>query len=149
MTLLAIDPGVSGGIAWSHGNGAFAEAVPMPGTERQIALLLNRITEGVGWHAYIEDLPLGMGFKVNPSAMAKLHGNAGFVRGVLAAGNVHEVRPQVWQSGLGLKNTDKLPYDAWKRYLKAKAQELHPEHKVTLKTADALLILEYARRQYL
>lgn len=36
---------------------------------------------------------------------------------------------------------------AWKNKLKAEAQRLFPSIKVTLKTADALLIYEYAKKE--
>jgi len=56
-----------------------------------------------------------------------------------------EVRPQVWQGALGLGHKDKSqPPSAWKNKLKSKAQLLFPEEHVTLKTADALLILHAA-----
>ena len=53
--------------------------------------------------------------------------------------------PKVWQASLGLGGKASCAnYNAWKRKLKAKAQELYPHLDVTLKNADALLILHYA-----
>lgn len=83
------------------------------------------------------------------------------------------VRPQKWQASLslGLAGKQKGEYTphmseveritekrritninarikhAWKAKLKEHAQRLHPQLHVTLSTADALLILEYGKRQ--
>lgn len=55
--------------------------------------------------------------------------------------------PQAWQKALSLGKKDGYGYEAkknWKNKLKAKAQEYYPDTKVTLWSADALLILKYA-----
>lgn len=67
----------------------------------------------------------------------------GFLLGVLMSHSfkIVTVTPQRWQKELGLgKSEGDKP--AWKRKLKAKAEQLYPTAKVTLKTADALLMLE-------
>ena len=59
-----------------------------------------------------------------------------------------EVTPVVWQRGLGIPVRKKdESRSQFKGRLKAKAQQLFPQVKVTLKTADALLISEYCRRK--
>lgn len=71
----------------------------------------------------------------------------GFLQGILMAYDIPliTVRPQLWQSSLHLGNKDKnASKTEWKNYLKGKAQEYFPSLKITLKTADALLILRYA-----
>lgn len=47
----------------------------------------------------------------------------------------------------GVKKTGGETRDAFKNRLKAKAQQLFPQAKVTLATADAILLAEYCRRR--
>jgi hypothetical protein len=56
------------------------------------------------------------------------------------------VRPQSWRKALGLGTSGNLKPKDWTNKLKTKAQQLCPHCKVTLKTTDALLIREYAKR---
>jgi hypothetical protein len=73
----------------------------------------------------------------------------GFIRGLLAANLIetHLVRPQTWQAGIpGLHGVKEKP--ARKRLLKEHAARLFPTAKITLSTADALCIADYARRQH-
>jgi hypothetical protein len=56
------------------------------------------------------------------------------------------LKPDWWQKALRLgKSADHG--DRWKAHLKGRAQALFPRVEVTLKTADALLILEAGRMQ--
>lgn len=78
-----------------------------------------------------------------------LYGHYQMLRGFLIASNVphEEVLPQRWQKALGIPSREKGTTDNhWKNVLKAKAQKLYPHAPVTLATADALLLAEYARR---
>jgi len=60
---------------------------------------------------------------------------------------VELVRPQKWQKALGLGSASGCASKTeWKNKLKAAAQRLYPHLKPTLATADALLILDFARR---
>jgi hypothetical protein len=54
---------------------------------------------------------------------------------------VVEVHPKAWQKAVGLTKPKKTKQDVWKRMLRDKAQELFPGKHITLKTADAYLIL--------
>jgi crossover junction endodeoxyribonuclease RuvC len=65
----------------------------------------------------------------------------GFLRGLLSAMKVPfvEVTPQAWQAKMGCRTRGD------KNVSKAKAQQLWPNHKITHRNADALLIAEYAR----
>lgn len=57
------------------------------------------------------------------------------------------VVPETWQTEIGLPHKKQTRSDnAWKNVLKQKAQQLFPEHKVTLWNADAILLAEYCRR---
>lgn len=55
--------------------------------------------------------------------------------------------PKRWQQGLGIEPRIREETDTvWKNRLKAVAQGLFPDVKVTLWNADAILIAEYCRR---
>lgn len=60
-----------------------------------------------------------------------------------------QIVPRVWQRALGMKRDKGETDSKWKGRLKAKALELYPRVKVTLATADALLMAEYCRRKHL
>lgn len=68
---------------------------------------------------------------------------------LIAAGIPYEiVPPQRWQKGLGIPGRRKDEgKPAWKRRLLQYAQRLYPDMKVTLATADALLLATYAQRK--
>ena len=82
--------------------------------------------------------------------MVKLNANSAYIRGVLWALKVQlvMVRPAKWQQFFSLGKRSGCASDTeWKNKLKAEAQRRFPDLKVTLKTADALLICDYAWRQ--
>ena len=58
---------------------------------------------------------------------------------------VNRVTPQKWIKYHGLGVRGQLTNTQWKNKLKARAQDLFPQIKVTLALADALLIMDYAR----
>lgn len=145
--ILAIDPGANGGIAYSL-NGVVT-AMPMPDTEGDIRDLIMPLLV-YGPEVWIEQV--GGFVKGSPapgSAMFNFGRNVGFLHGLLAAGKarVRVVTPQKWQKELSLGDKKSHKGNGWKNHLKERAQQLYPDLKVTLKTADALLILEHARRQ--
>ena len=60
---------------------------------------------------------------------------------------MYTVLPNNWIKWVGCPKA--LPVADRKRWLKAKAKELYPElNKVTLATADAILITHYAKEEY-
>lgn len=75
----------------------------------------------------------------------------GFLRGLLTAVEVpfEEVHPRSWQKALGIPKRDKNESKTqFKNRLKTRAQQLYPKEKVTLKTADALLLATYCQRKH-
>ena len=73
--------------------------------------------------------------------------NCGFVRGAaMGLGfRVELVRPQKWQKHFSLGTIkDAGGKGPWKRKLKEEAQRRFPTAEITLKTADAVLILDWA-----
>jgi len=145
MTILGIDPGKSGGIAWITDGKPCVEK--MPETLKDLWDLVQELS-GVRWSnhgvteikAYLELVHSSpqMGVK-----SAFTFGNGfGHLEMALTAASIpfERVRPQVWQKSLGcLTKGDK-------NVSKRKAQELFPELKVTHATADSILIAEYGRR---
>ena len=143
MNYIAIDPGVGGGIAYTDTDGS-VHALPMPATLHDISKelhLLSRSTFGPVT-VFLEELPKFAG-KMSGSSMATMFRNYGRLEGILASLNarIEYLPPKKWQSILGLG--DKATHgNRWKAHLKGRAQALYPNLSVTLKTADALLILE-------
>lgn len=146
-TLVAIDPGASGGIAWQQ-DGEKACCIAMPQTEGDLITFLRERDAQPTF--YLENLVKHMGGGIPGSAMAVYASNWGFLKGAIQRGGdpLHLVAPAKWQTALSLGNSKRHKNKgAWKNHLKAEAQRLYPHLAVTLKTADALLILAYAKQQ--
>jgi hypothetical protein len=151
-SILGVDPGVNGGIAWITDGKPCVEK--MPDTLQDLWDLLCDIKQGQGLSpglrlsvavegckAYIEQVHSSpqMGVK---SAFTFGQGYGRLEMALTAAGVPFErVRPQAWQKALGcLTKGDK-------NVSKRRAQELYPQLKITHATADALLIATYGTRQ--
>lgn len=148
MKLLAIDPGVSGGFAWCDGDAV--GCCPMPQTEGDVLDKLREISAGGIRSILIEDQNGFCGNACPGSAMFNFGRGFGFILGASQAlgFSIELVRPQKWQKALSLgSKKDVGGSGPWKRKLKEQSQRLFPYQDVTLKTADALLILHYARNQ--
>ena len=154
VTVIGIDPGASGGISIlnphsSPGN-PVVESLKMPETESDVWDVFRKSTSAVMF-AVIEQLTGFVGEAVPSHTMFKLGRNYGMLRGMMVAGQIpyELVTPQKWQKALGIPSRNKKESKGqWKNRLKEKAQQLFPKLKVTLATADSLLIMEYARRRY-
>lgn len=148
--LLAIDPGAGGGLAWIDVEGN-PHCMSMPATEGDVldALRELRSTHDIS-HAHVEEVGGYCGVGMPGSAMFKFGRGFGFMLGALMAMGVRVelVKPQKWQKHFSLgtvrQSGGKTP---WKNKLKSEAQRRFPSLAVTLKTADALLILDYAKAQ--
>ena len=157
-TIIAIDPGMNGGIALLDIARALLPSrdkyydvdgdvivMKMPDT---ITDLHNFFSGIVGNKiVYLEDVHTMPGQGIASSGK--------FMRGV---GNLEStavchnckliyVRPQVWQKALGLLTKKGDSKTQHKNKIKAFAQQRYPNIKVTLATADALAILEYAKEK--
>jgi hypothetical protein len=144
MTITAIDPGKNGALAtWDDETGRIL-AHPMPDTEGDILDLLECLAPAV---IYLEQVGGFIGRPQPGSAMFNFGRNYGFLLGACAGLKipVYLVTPQKWQKGLGLPGSGGDP-KGHKNRLKAEAQRRYG--KATLKTCDALLILEWARGQH-
>lgn len=148
MIIIGIDPGKGGGLAlYDPDNPMAMSADKMPSTEKDTWEWFRTLAHTPERsHAYIERVHSTpqMGVK---SAFTFGHGY-GFLRGCMIGHGLpfEEVRPAQWMRAFGLKKAKTETHTQWKNRLKAKAQELFPHLKVTLGTADALLICEYGRR---
>lgn len=153
QTVIGIDPGVNGGIAWIADGKACVEK--MPDTLEDLWDLICDIVSGkgggpearlntavLGCRAYIEQVSSSPQMGV-VSAFSFGRGYGNLEMALTAAGVPFErVRPQVWQKSLGcLTKGDK-------NVTKRKAQEIFPGIKVTHATADSLLIAAYGTKQH-
>jgi len=141
-TVIGIDPGKNGGIAWIRDGKPCVEK--MPETLRDLWEVFTSILGGMDYPesvvAYLEQVHSSpqMGVK---SAFTFGQGMGHLEMALTAAGiPFARVRPQAWQKAMGcLTGGDK-------NISKRRAQELFPPLKITHATADALLIAEYGRR---
>jgi Holliday junction resolvasome RuvABC endonuclease subunit len=146
MTIIGIDPGKNGGIAWITDGKPCVEK--MPETLHDLWQLIEDIDRNAeptlpyqpDCKAYIEAVHSSpqMGVK---SAFTFGNGFGHLEMALTGAGIPFErVRPQVWQKTMGCMTKGD------KNVSKRRAQELFPSVKLTHSTADALLIAEYGRR---
>lgn len=155
--IIAVDPGKSGGFAWSFQD--LVRLQPMPATQGEILQTIREyvreaLCTPIGSSSTVAYMELVGGFiQGNPvpgSAMFAFGHGVGFIVGVLQTLGIRtiQVRPQKWQKhfSLGTKS-ECATTSVWKNKLLAEAQRRYPNQKITLKTADALLILDYAREQ--
>lgn len=154
---VGIDPGKSGGLVLlSPGN---VEAVSMPQTERDIWEWFDELPQPpTSVSAVIEKVGgyLGEGSEAPGSAMFNFGWGYGGLRMALVAAGVpfEEIAPRTWQKALKISPRKKAgrkfteSKSQWKQRLRAHAQQLFPSQKVTLATADAMLIALYCKRQH-
>lgn len=155
MLYIGIDPGQTGGIAYIVSDETTdAAAEKMPATECDIWTSLCGYDED-DTRVVIEKVGPARGKdgrKQGVSSAFKFGRNYGFLRGCVVASGVpfDEVAPQKWQREFGLvfPGTMNLTPTEKKNRHKAKAQQLFPHLKITHAIADALLIAEWARRQW-
>ena len=141
---MGIDPGQSGGIAVIRGTGRVMILELMPVTERDIWLRLKGLTVHKAYIEKVHAMP-----QQGVSSTFKFGCGYGGLRMALTAAGIpfDEVTPQAWQKALGIvKRAKTESKNDHKKKLLQKAQQLFPNVKITLKTADALLIAEYCRR---
>lgn len=160
-TLLAIDPGAKGALVLDTSCGP-VEFHKMPETTADLWQLINSIQLGAQTGAfdgtdnsgkircYLEKVSGYAGGPGQPGgAMFTFGRGFGHLEMALIAAGIPtiEVPPQRWQKELGCGNSKQhASKTAWKNHLKGIAQQLYPNHTITLQFADAALILEYARR---
>jgi hypothetical protein len=145
MTILAIDPGASGGMAWH--NDLSSDCFAMPKTDLEVIQDLAVMNTDV---VYVERVSGFIGHPHPGGAMFKFGRGYGFILGALMAfgRRVILVSPQAWQKHLSIGTSRGLKKTEWKRKLMDEAKRRFPDvQSISLRTADALLILDYAIRQ--
>lgn len=145
MTVIAIDPGRSGGIAvkWPRGD---VEAFRMPETVHDMAALFRELSglPDDECRAVLENVH-SMPHDGTSSAFA-FGRNFGQIEGILAALAIpyELVAPTGWMKRVG--SLPKVKAER-KRALKAFAQRTYPNLKITLMTADALALLAVTTKE--
>lgn len=163
--IVAIDPGTSGGIAWTHWDGKTILTCSNDKRKTFIEWMHGNF-EGEEYGGIFEPLPRPVIFvekvsgyypkpKIVPGqkpefnlqassfSMFNFGKSAGIVLGICEAFDIKpmEVMPAVWQKALFTKKSGTR--NQWKNILKEIAQRRYPDVKVTLNNADALLLLSY------
>lgn len=143
-TFLGIDPGASGGLAALGKHGDYC---PMPKTEPDTWSWFAQWTD----QRVVACIERVGGFIAgNPtpgSAMFNFGWSYGGLRMALIAASIpfQVVQPKAWQKFIGMVKNKGESQSSWKGRLKGRAQEMFPRVKVTLQTADALLIAHYCQ----
>lgn len=159
--VLAVDPGAAGGIARLWGSGE-VEAWNMPTGEEAIAeFFRERLSESGCRSVFIEKVWGRQGNSARSNTTFMTH--YGVLRGCLFTSRIDycppvpvvDVLPSEWQKKLGAPKMSRdkalkasTRKSQHKNALKLMALGMFPDAKVTLKTCDALLIVEYGRRQF-
>lgn len=146
--IVAIDPGVNGGIVWS--TDGVVKSAKMPGTDVEVCQLLAELsTLAKDVELFLEEPPLFAGKNIPGSAIGKLMWNTGVLYGAAVAmgWRIHRIRPAAWLKAHTVGTKGDLTTTQWKNKLKARAAELFPTADVTLWNADALLIFDAATRR--
>lgn len=141
--VLAIDPGLAGGLAWQDRNG-IVRAVKMPGgMTSQLDFLRERAAEYPGLTAVLEKVGGYRSHNSGPAActFARHCGQLDSALYLLGI-PTRTVAPQVWMRKIGVPV--KLEKAERKRWLKEFAARRYPHLEVTLATSDALALLAWA-----
>jgi hypothetical protein len=149
--IACFDPGKSGGIVFRRPEGQVF-SLPMPETVTDLKTIFEDF-RSLGITTVLLEKVTGF---IRVPGRPQLSGAAGVMMktvGWIEAFTVaygmrlEEVRPQVWQPKLGLFRKPGEDQTDWKNRLKDLAQRLYPQHKITRKTADAFLLLEYSTKR--
>lgn len=140
--ILGLDAGQAGGIAvMDLDNGQLLEVMPMPPTIQDISDVFERHNDA--YCAYLEkvhSMP-----RQGVASSFKFGQNYAYLQMGLACHKIRciDVTPQTWQKALSATSKKGESKTQHKNRLKGLAQKIFPKEKVTLKTADALLIAYY------
>ena len=142
--ILAIDPGINGGLAVSSCGLIHSESMPDGMADIVDGIRSLKVAMGIEV-AYIEQVGNYMPGNSGPSA-AKFARHCGHLEAALYALGIPAVfvLPAKWQKAIGGFPADKAER---KKAIKESMARRYPHLTVTLKTADALGILTYAIQQ--
>ena len=154
--IIAIDPGQKGGIAvFSVDAGKVISLVKMPESPQDLYNYLKKYSTNS--RCYLEKVG-GITGSGGANSMFNFGKGFGHLEMCLIVLKIptNEVTPQKWQKSLQLGHNGDKTTDECKTKLKIRAQQLFPyvEHEFALKNktawlnvSDALLMLEYARKE--
>ncbi len=144
---LGLDIGVSGGVVVLSADGSVIEFFKTPETRKEFRERLSLYKDR---HSFcilekVHSQPKNGGkanFSFGSTAERALY--------TLEISNIpfQEVTPQTWMKHYMMKKEKDESHTQWKNRLKERAQQLFPNEKVTLWSADAFLMAEFARRIY-
>jgi hypothetical protein len=141
--MIAIDPGINGGIAWTDGD-RIVQVMKMPDGMTAIADELCTLRL-LGVPCLIENVG---GYMPGNSATAavKFARHVGHLEAICycLGISVVKVAPNTWMTGIGTYPKDKAER---KRAIKEDMARRYPHLNVTLATADALGILTYGLKR--
>jgi hypothetical protein len=148
--VIAIDPGASGGFAVWTPRDRRITLHAMPDNDERICKILRDVkTDWPDTRVYLELVGGYIQGKERPgSRMFNFGDGYGYLRGCcdMAGMPPQLITPQKWQKPLSVPQG--LTGPVRKRWLHQEAQRHFPKLKITLKTCDALLLLEFVRREY-
>lgn len=145
--IVGVDPGAKGGIAVLDGNDIYT--FPMPDTYTDIYQVLKGLTEDFNiTRCVLERVGLGLPGQ-SSKATATFARHCGHLEMALYALGIptEEVTPNKWMKAYAnqIGTSKGLTKTEWKNKLKGLAQRLYPSVKVTLGTADAILLAHYGK----
>jgi len=144
-TIIAIDPGASGGFCQFIGDKAIQAWKFTSLSDFVDDLFEIKDDPDLTLELVLEDVPPFAGKNIPSSTGFKLGKSCGFYEGVARGLRIpcHMVRPQTWQKGFGGVKGQSTSIK--KRILKDHASRLYPQlgKQITLATADAVLIGHY------
>jgi len=158
--IIGIDPGVSGGIAVISKGGLKTYKIPTIKKKigkkeintmciSDVTFILKEESKGKDVVVFIEKVQAWLSDEDDAGkrfAIQKMLANYEQLKTVLTilGLKVVEVTPQRWQKGLGFRNKGMLKAQRKKSY-KTFAEKIHPDHKITLSTSDAVCVAEYGK----
>ena len=149
---MAIDPGASGGVAWRESDGSI-HSMPLKPLYGDVFAIMNFLEKRVNvFTDFIFERQLGAGGeKSNPTRSFRFGEGYGMMVGVVACNSrpssMRFILPQRWMKATTpMKSNEFETRSLWKAHLADIARKKFPHGKVTLATADALLLLDYAIR---
>lgn len=142
--LIAVDPGLSGGLAWFE-DGVVCCA-PMPEGMTAQAEKIRQIRFSMGGGDAIMEKTGGSRPFQSSKATATFARHCGHIEAILycLAIPTVQVAPQTWMKSLGALPADKAER---KKAIKEEMSRRYPHLKVTLKVSDALGLLTYGMAQ--
>lgn len=155
MIIIGIDPGNNGGIAVTNTEGSFVTAHKIPTikhkTKRKIdedalVSLFKSMDSDEEHVVYLEQVSSMSGQGV--VSMFTFGDGYGLLRGIIKTlgWEIIKVRPQVWQSELGLTKKDKSETNTvHKSRILDYVAEIYSDIKITKAISDAIAIMHYGK----